>query len=746
MDFLPTSIKHGSVLPSIRDYSRRQYRAKLPLSLLFAITIILAFQFFILPRYIYQNSPSVVKLSQFHLDHLDAGLRKCEEYNTPPVHYPVPAASRSNPRWNSKTGQNETIILRNVTLFDGKTILGGSYDVEFEEGIIKSVSAAGTFPTNSGVKTWELAGKFVTPGLVDIHSHHLAIAWPMLSATDDSNEVSDDFGPLTPFVRSIDSMKAYDEATTIIASGGVTSSLILPGSANIMGGEAYLVKNLLRSGPEGEEVVEEILLEHGIAKEERRRYMKMACGENPSRVYSHNRMGNSWIFREHMERAKVLREKQDAWCLSAAVARESRDVAAIAELMESTTKNEETATLELDSTMAMLRGKIGVNVHCYETEDFEDMISHSKEFGFRIQAFHHALSAWQVPEMIKDSGENITIATFSEFGFYKKEGYESNLWAGKILAEHGVPVAYKSDHVREETNAKYLLFQAATAHAFHLPADLALQSVTSIPARSLEIDHRVGFVRTGYDADIVVWDSHPLAVGATPLQVYIDGRATLNPKKVTDSQPRSMMEKNALPVVPKQRKVLSSDAKEGLCGRRGGMFGRIIIRGIKESFLEIAPEIESGLNPENLTMVVQDGIIVCFSNVCPSATSEDTVIELEDGYVLPGLTAVSVSLGLLEIPSEEVTSDGQVSTQSSGSIAEDIIYAKYAVHFDGKNFNRARIGGVTRTISAPRARGFAGGVSVGIKTKEQKTLSLDDGIFQDEVGLHFRVGQASKST
>jgi hypothetical protein len=152
--------------------------------------------------------------------------------------------------------------------------------------------------------------------------------------------------------------------------------------------------------------VEEILLEHGVPKEDRRRFMKMACGENPRRVYKHTRMGNAWIFRKHMEQAKALREKQDAWCLSAAAVRESGNAAALASFMESTTKDgDDTELLEFDSTIAMLRGKIGVNVHCYETEDFEDMLTHSKEFGFRIQAFHHALSAWQVPEMIKDSGE-----------------------------------------------------------------------------------------------------------------------------------------------------------------------------------------------------------------------------------------------------------------------------------------------------------------------------------------------------
>lgn len=201
----------------------------------------------------------------------------------------------------------------------------------------------------------------------------------------------------------------------------------------------------MNGGEHREEVVEDLLLEHGIPQSNRRRYMKMACGENPKGVYDHTRMGNAWILRKHMSRAKELMEKQDQWCLSAEAALESGDGHAIAELVKNDSgKGGLPEELELDSSVAMLRGKIGVNIHCYEPEDFEDMILHSKEFGFRIQAFHHALSAWKVPEMIKDSGYNITVATFAEFGLYKQEGYEANLWAGKILAEHGVPVAYKS--------------------------------------------------------------------------------------------------------------------------------------------------------------------------------------------------------------------------------------------------------------------------------------------------------------
>lgn len=387
--------------------SRRQYRPKLPVSVIAAILVVLGLQFVIFPRYVYQLSPSEVKLSQFHLDALDAELQKCRADRTPPIQYPVTTAgSRVNARWNPSTGQNETIVLKNATLFDGEKILGAPVDIVFKKGIIETVSEAGKSALIPGARVLDLDGKFVTPGLIDLHSHHLSMSWPLLDATEDTNEMRTAAGPLTPFVRIIDSLKAYDMATTIIASGGVTTSLILPGSANIMGGEAVVVKNVLKSGDNEEFVVEEILLEHGEPKEHRRRYMKMACGENPRRVYQHTRMGNAWLFRKQMERAKELKGKQDAWCLKAEALRENGKSAAISSFLEESSKDESaTEYLEYDSSIAMLRGKVGINIHCYEPQDFEDMISHSKEFGFRIQAFHHALAAWEVPEMIKASGQ-----------------------------------------------------------------------------------------------------------------------------------------------------------------------------------------------------------------------------------------------------------------------------------------------------------------------------------------------------
>jgi hypothetical protein len=180
---------------------RRQYRPKVSSLIITLILLVLGLQFVVLPHYVYQISPSQQGLNSFQLQTLDARLEQCREISTPPKKYPVTTAgSRTNPRWNTITGQNETIVLRNATLFDGETFLNGGFDITFKKGIIESVSATGS-ASIVGAKIVDLNGNFVTPGLVDMHSHHMAIAWPMLSSTEDGNEVHDRTEPITSQVR-----------------------------------------------------------------------------------------------------------------------------------------------------------------------------------------------------------------------------------------------------------------------------------------------------------------------------------------------------------------------------------------------------------------------------------------------------------------------------------------------------------------------------------------------------------------
>ncbi len=196
--------------------SRRQYRPKPSLSLITIILLVLGLQLIILPRYVYRISPSQENLNSFQLAKLDARLKKCLDDSTPPLKYPVTTAgSRTNPRWNSITGQNETIVLRNATLFDGETILEGRFDVVFKKGIVESISAAGS-ALIADARIMELEGGFLTPGLVDLHSHHLAFAWPLLSSTDDTNEVHDRTEPITSQVRIIGVFSPFSSSSPLI--------------------------------------------------------------------------------------------------------------------------------------------------------------------------------------------------------------------------------------------------------------------------------------------------------------------------------------------------------------------------------------------------------------------------------------------------------------------------------------------------------------------------------------------------
>lgn len=393
----------------------------------------------------------------------------------------------------------------------------------------------------------------------------------------------------------------------------------------------------------------------------------------------------------------------------------------------------------------MLRGQVGLHNHCYEPEDFEDMLRHSSEFGFKIDAFHHALSAWKVPELIKASGQNITVATFSDFGFYKQEGYEANLYAGKILEEHDVPVAYKSDHGEEATNAKYLLFHAQNAHSFGMSEMKALQAITSIPAKSLRQNHRIGYARPGYDADLVVWDSHPLSVGATPLQVYVDGRETIDEKLANDNSRTASTSPCASARQSRIRPFFDETTRAETCARINGSTS-VVVTGIKGSYLS---DYDMQMTSEDsYTMVVESGRVACFGISSSCFTTDEAIptIHLQNGHVLPGLIAVTTGLGLGEIGAEKSTQDGRVPSKLDLSDPAHLIYAKYGVHLEGKAFGRALIGGVTRAVTIPQVDegGFGGAVSAGIKTSPNNTI-LDGGIFSGEVGLHFVVGQAAKS-
>ncbi|KAL7798441.1 carbohydrate esterase family 9 protein [Trichoderma ceciliae] len=692
------------------------------------------------------------------LQHFEDALAQCQRLDTVPGR-PRPGSRKSNPRWSPTNGQTQTVVLKNATLFDGEAFIPHAVDIVFSKGLIEAIhkTSDNKVIVDSGVVEYNVHGRHVTPGLVDMHSHHFLSLWPTTEVSDDSNEMNPATKAFTPMVRVVDALKPYDEAATLILSGGVTSSLIIPGSANLIAGEGVPVKNSLYSGEHSEPVVEDLLLERGVPVGERRRYMKFAFGENPKGAWGYTRLGNGWHLREHLQKAKELKEKQDDYCSAVLEARhwhESRRAGLVHR------HGKFPFQLELESTVAILRGQVIVQNHNYEPEDIETMLRISHEFGYRVSGFHHATEAWKVPNLLREQGDNVTVAIFAEFSLYKAEAYSPNLYAGHVLDKNGIPVAYKSDHVIGLTSAKYLASQAAIGHAFKLPEEKALQSITSIPAKAIDLDFRVGYCRPGFDADVVVWDSHPLSSGATPLQVFIDGQAQLDDSQVKESMDTTFTaahtENTKAFIEPQMRFDISDEQRELTCSQAYEADQSFIIDGIRKAFVDNYPELASSLaqiDDGPLKLIVENGEISCFgaAAVCAREGSEferkgkkALHLSLQNGHLLPGLTAVTRALGMSEIAMLDSTGDGQAANQKIGD-PESVVYAKYGVWLDGKEFARARLGGVTRAISLPLAdaSGFVQGVSVEFLTSGKKSLT-GGGIVQGDVALHLALGDATK--
>jgi imidazolonepropionase-like amidohydrolase len=196
-------------------------------------------------------------------------------------------------------------------------------------------------------------------------------------------------------------------------------------------------------------------------------------------------MDTVWAQRKIYDEARILRDKQDAYCERIA----SREV--VAEPFPD--------DLRLEALVDVLRGRVKVQTHCYEAVDLDAFVRISNEFKFSIAVFHHAHEAYLVPEVLKKAyGKPPAIAMFAAFSRYKREAYRHSEFAPRVLASHGLKVVMKSDH--PAIQSRYLLHEAQQAHYWGLPASTALSSVTVHAAEVLGLDHRIGYVREGYDA------------------------------------------------------------------------------------------------------------------------------------------------------------------------------------------------------------------------------------------------------
>ncbi|KAK5684765.1 hypothetical protein LTS10_002839 [Elasticomyces elasticus] len=616
----------------------------------------------------------------------------------------------------------KAVLIRNATVWTGEPAAGTSIeearggkgyswiqaDVLLEHGLIKQVASSIAISTiSSDYETWDAHGRLLTAGIVDMHSHAGDDPLPALRGTADENELSSD---ITPYVRSIDSINPLDPQIRVIKSGGVTTSLVLPGSGNNIGGEAYVLKHAVGKADGRSELSAESML---ADLEHNWRYMKMACGENAKRVYGRvgrdfgpfSRMGEAWYFRHAFEQASTLVKAQDDWC-------------AVADHYGA--KNLDSylpLDLEWESLGAVLRGQVHVNTHCYTVPDLEAFVRHTNEFQFPVRAFHHAHQTYLVPEILKRSYGNNTpaAALFADNMYYKAEAYVASEQAGKILYEEGITPVYVSDN--PVLNAQHVVFEAAKAYRNGLPYHVALAGVTSASAGLLGLGERIGKIKAGFDADIVVWDSDPLSIGATPVQVWIDGVSQFeDPVELEKPAPKPMEPIMALDTIHDTYSEHSD----------------VVFTGVRTIMLAGMEQDLSVSNGEASYVVIRNGTISCVGK-CAEATAmanDDGIptVHLRDGHIIPPFTAVGSTLGLTEIA-------GEPSTQNGADTG--FFRAVDGLMLEGKGLAAAYRHGVTRAISAPeRKEGGSQGVSVGFRIGAKRSLA-DGAIFREDVGVHY---------
>ncbi|CAK5281395.1 unnamed protein product [Mycena citricolor] len=700
---------------------------------------------------------------------LTAFLLSCKTRQQPPSHArstkrPVPAQcaailasqspAASYPAHRQQSDRyvrgTRPVLLRNATLWtgrdEGREVVRGA-SVLLDRGLVVAVLAeipdaarlAETWGLPAGLlDVVDVHGKWVTPGMVDAHSHLGVRSAPQLVGASDTNSVK---APILPWLRSVDGLNTHDDAYRLTMSGGVTTVQVLPGSANNIGGQAFLMK--LR--PTAERSTSSMLLEPpanlhindtNLDSRPRWRHMKHACGENPMRLYSQTRMDASWNFRQAYNEARKIRDAQDAFCAAA----------------EQGLWDGETAfpeSLQWESLVDVLRGLVKISTHCYEPVDLDSLIRLSNEFKFPIASIHHSTGTYLVPDLLKKAwGGPPTIAVFASDYRPKRETYRTSEFGARILADNNLTVVIKSDHF--VTDSRFLMFEAQQAYYFGLSGALTLSAVTTKAAASLGVEWRVGTIaegRPGYDADIVVWDSHPLVLGAIPEQVYIDGIPQIDTPFLS---PKSEALQQA-PKTPNWDKetaeTLASDGLPPLEGRLTS--GPVKFIGVKSLWRKDAngtwAEHVAG-DESSFSVIVEDGKVV---SQCSSACALDaeTVVDLEGGSLAPGLTSFGSYLGLSEIELEPSTMDGWVFDELSPDappprvLGHAVVRAVDGLQFGGRHALLAYRAGVTMGITAPMGD-FTRGLGVAFDLGAGNAVDAG-AVVQAETALHVEVTLSS---
>ncbi|WP_106638897.1 amidohydrolase [Allosphingosinicella vermicomposti] len=404
----------------------------------------------------------------------------------------TPEAAAPEPVYAStyKAYPGVVTAITGATVFDGE---GGRIDngtVVLADGKVLAVGGADT-AIPEGATRIDAAGKWVTPGVIDIHSHLGDYPSPGVEAHSDGNEIT---SPVRPEVWAEHSVWPQDPGfSRALANGGVTTLQILPGSANLFGGRTVTLKNVPARTVQGMKFPG---APHGL---------KMACGENPKRVYGNRnqmpgtRMGNMALNRQTWLKAQDYKRK---------VAKDPNTP----------------RDLQMETLVGVLDGEILVHNHCYRADEMAQVLDMAKEFGYKVSTFHHAVEAYKIADLLRDN--NVCGALWADWWGFKMEAYDA--------INENIPLMHKAGactivHSDDSNGIQRLNQEAAKAMGDGRRAGIEIAPETAWtwlsynPAKAMGISDQTGSLKPGKMADVVLWNGDPFSVYTRPERVWIDG-------------------------------------------------------------------------------------------------------------------------------------------------------------------------------------------------------------------------------
>ena len=387
---------------------------------------------------------------------------------------------------------NAPVFIRNANVFTAAGPELHGTNVLFQDG--KVVAVGNDVAAPAGADIVDGTGKWVTPGLIDAHSHLGVYAAPGTFAESDGNEAT---SPVTAEVWAEHSVWPQDPQMPLAVAGGITVIQVLPGSANLIGGRSVT----LRLVPAV--TVQQMKFPgapYGV---------KMACGENPKRVYQNRgpstRMGNMAGYRNAYLDAERYRRRWDAY-------------------RKDPKGDPPERNLRNETLAGVLRGEILVQNHCYRADEMAQMLDLAREFGFKIRSFHHAVEAYKIADLL--ARDSVAVSIWYDWWGFKMEsndGIPEN--AAMVQAAGGRPVIHSDseDGIQRLNQAAGQAMYAGNQAGIPVTREQAIRWVTANPAWVLGIDSLTGTLEAGKAADVVLWSGDPFSVYSKAERVWNDG-------------------------------------------------------------------------------------------------------------------------------------------------------------------------------------------------------------------------------